>query len=88
MPASTSGDLGSLSLQKVFVSWAGVFFLRLINYEFVRRYRLQFVSENEVFLCARKDAEAPRKRFFAEGLRKLMFSATRKMRLEMDASCM
>ena len=65
------------------------FFLRLINYEFVRRYRIQFVSENEIFLCARKDAEAPRKRFFAEGLRKLMFSATRKMRLKMDASsCM
>ena len=39
------------------------FFLRLINYEFVRRYRLQFVSENEVFLCARKDAEATAEAF-------------------------
>ena len=61
MPASLQDQSNFLGGYhgKVNLHVSSVFF-SLINYEFVRRYRLQFVSENEVFLCTRKDAEAPR----------------------------
>ena len=51
-----------------FIILAGVFSVRWIKYNPATPKLLKSWSENEVFLCAQKDAEVPRKHFLAEGL--------------------